>query len=363
MNTTLKNLLSQKKLPNVITLFGEEQFLVYYAYKQIYDKLLSDDTSKIFIFDPEDNSKNISLFDLLVDFNSPDFFGGNKILVIKKPEKIYSQKVKKEKLEPAEELFKRIVLSPPSNGFLVVLSFDTNLFGITKKIKSDRNALKNLRFPFYELLSNHPWIEFPKMTLGQIKDWISNKFIEDGIKCEDGVVEYLLDILNLDLWEIDSEIQKIKTFLGPNKKLTLFEVAQISSGNKEFNVFEITSLLAKKDFEKTFIFLEKILKISNQGILLNSIILKFFKNLLILTEEIKRSKDKFFLAKSIGVNPYFFDDYFIGLENYSKEEIIEIIKELVNLELQLKSSSKDEVYLFETILLRIFKKQDFPNFA
>ncbi len=363
MNTTLKDLLSKKELPNVITFFGEEQFLVYDAYKKTYEKLLNKETSKVTIFDPDDNSNNISFLDLLLEFNSPDFFGGNKIFILKKPEKIFAQKVKKFKPGSTEELFRRIVLSPPFNGFLLVISFDANLFGLTRKVMNDKEALQNLRFPFNVLLSNHFWIEFPKMTAGQIKNWISNKFLEEGIKCEDGVVEYLFDVLNLDLWEIDSEIQKIITFLGQKKYLTLSEISQISSGNKGLNVFDIASLLARRDFEKTFIFVENFLKTSKQGILLNSIILKFFKNLLILTEEIKKTKDKFLLAKSIGVNLYFFEDYYLGLKNYSKDDIIEIIRELVNLELQLKSTSKDEVYLFETILLRIFKKQDFPNFV
>lgn len=363
MLTDLNLLLSKENVPSVITIFGEEDFLVYDAYRKLVEKITSLYEIKIQVVDPDSISNSEDLVEILQNFTTQGLFGERKLLVFKGIEQIFGGKAKKQKLQPSEELFQRIILSPPAGNFLIVLSFEQSLNGLTKKYKKDKQVLQDLKFPFDILLHHHSWIEFPKLSSEQIKKWAIKKFDEYGIVVENGVVEYLLSILNPNLWEINTEIEKIKTFLGERKDLSLSDVLEISSGSKVLNVFEITSLLAKKDLASSIEFINKVLESSKQAILLTSIILKFYKNLLILTEEIKKNKDKTVLAKSIGVNPFFFEDYDVGLKKYSKQEIKDAIKEIVNLDLQLKSSSKDEAYLFATTLVKILKSKDLPNFV
>jgi len=362
MITDLNALLSKNDLPSILTIFGEEDFLVYEAYKKIVERITKRNEIKIQIVDSASVSDDKELVEILRNFITPELLSKGKMLVIKSIEQVFNGKSRKAKLLPSEDLFKRIILSPPVGNYLLILSFDTSLYGLSKKWKNDKQVLQNMKFPFNLLLFHHPWIEFPKLSNVQIKKWTQKRFKDYDIELEDGVLEYLLNVLNPNLWEISTEIDKIKTFLGERKYLSLQDVCKITSGNKELEIFEVTSLLARRDLANCVIFVTNFLSSSKQSILLANIILKYFKNLLILTEEIKKTKDKVALSSSIGVNPFFFADYEIGLRNYSKDEIVEAIKELINLDWFLKSTSKDEVYLFIITLVKLLRKKDMPNF-
>lgn len=348
---SFQELLQTKKFPSVITLFGEESFLVYEAYSLLLKKFQNEiPNAQVEIFDLEEIKGKEEFVEVLEKISFPSFFFEEKLFVLKFIEKIFGKKTKKDKLEDYEIIFKHILENPRENVHLIIITFEESLNGLTKKFQVDKSVVGSLKFPFDLLIKNHVWVEFPRMYESQLKNWLVKRVKEKGFTIDSDALDFFLENVNPNLWEINNELEKVITFLGTNKHINLQSLKIVLSGNNEINIFELTSLLSQRKLIEAVNFLDRVLSTSKQELLLLNIIYKFFRNLLVLTEVIKTTNDKNILAKSIGVSPYFINEYVLGLKNYSKSEIINALKEISNVDLLLKTSSLDSKFLFYSLL-------------
>ncbi len=349
-----QEIFKRKNIPYCYTIFGEEDYLVYQAYYE-YLSLFQNYFSNIEIetFDFEDIKSNEELVDIIDKHSVPTFFTTTKLITFKRIEKFFNKKGKKSKIEPGEIALKRLLLNPLDNVFLLFISFEESLCGFTKKFLKDRNSTESLMFPFSVLLSKYYWIEFPKLSANQIPAWVKSELNKLGYTIDKEALDFFLINTNPNLREVHNELEKVCAYLGDKKHITLDVLTSVLSGNKEINIFKITSMIARKDIANSFLFIDRILSVSKQELLLLNIIFKYFRNLLILFEIFKQTNDKAVLAKSIGVSPYFLDDYLVGIKNFTKGEVESALIEIVKIDHQLKISSKDPKFLFFTLLKKI----------
>jgi len=399
MNLTLSELLSLKSFPSFITLFGEEDFLVYDSYNKLIRKYKSENPDSIVeVYDIEEVDNKQDFVELLERLATPTFFEQNKLLVFKNIEKFYgkeakskskqmeiedaisideadssgkigsessnftqggkkvaSKKDKKVSLEPYESIFQKMILTPPPNTNFLIITFETSLNGITKKIQNNKANLDSLRFPFNLLLKHYPWIEFPKMYENQIRVWFLQKLKEMQISFTPEALDFFFANTNLNLWDLTSELEKLSLYIGNKRNVTLDLLKEVIFGKKEANIFEINSLIAQKKLNDAIVFVNKILSDSKEALLLLNIIYKYFKSLLVLTQVLKETNDRKTISAEIGVNPFFLNDYLVGIKNYKIEDLEFSLQEIVKIDHKIKSSSKDIKYLFFTLLTKIMK--------
>ncbi len=350
MTGSIKDLFLQKKIPNFITIFGEESYFIYDASKLIQKRLFELYPDLHFeSYDLEELKSKKEFVDILERIQTPSFFSQHKLIVFKNIEKIFDKR-KKEKLEIHELIFKKILEAPPVDFFFLILTFDENLKGFSKKIQKEKSAFETLKFPFNILLKQHYWIEFTKINENQINVWLRQRIKSLGFSIEDDVLDFFLANTNPNLWEINNEIEKLVTYLGDQKHISSSDLKSVLSGSKEINIFELTTLVAGKNYSEAIAFLERVLNFGKHELLLLSILFKFFKNLLIITEVKKNTSERGELSKAIGINPFFLDDYLLGLRNYSKDEIENALIEIVKVDQIFKTSSLDSKYLFFNLL-------------
>lgn len=359
MANNFEQFISANTIPNFIILFGEEDFLVFEAYKSILNILNKETDSTIEILDADEQKGKEKLFELVNSCLNSGFFQVRRIVVVKHVEKFYSGRAKRTKNDFIDNVFEKFINSQLNDIFAIFLTFEESLNGLTKKLSSAKDAnsknkiYESLKYPFNILLAKHKWFEFTRLYESQTRTWIVDRFKRKGIAINEQIVDFILANCNLNLWEIDLEIEKIILFSGNKTKLEIGDVVQIVSGSKEYNVFQIVSEIARRNTSNAVGLLPKTLQHSKQEILIVNLIFRYFRNLLILLEESKKTRDKFQLAKIIGVSPYFFDDYQEGIKNYSASEIMQAINLVTNADYQLKSSSKEPILLLELLITNL----------
>ncbi len=363
MANDFEKLISTNSIPNFVILFGEEDFLVFEAYKNLVNALNKKGDSSVEILDADEQKGKEKLFETVNSCLNSGFFQLQRIVVIKHIEKYYSGRTKKNKNDSIDNAFERFINSKLNDIFVVFITFEDSLNGLSKKIASTKDTnsknkiYESLKYPFNILLSKHKWFEFPKVYESQIKTWITNRFKQKGVAINEQIVDFILANCNLNLWEIDHEIEKIILYFGHKTILEIGEVAQIISGTKEHSVFQIISEIARRNASNAIELVQKILNTAKQEILVVNLIFKYFRNLLILLEESQKTRDKFQLAKAIGATPYFFDDYQEGLKNYSKIEIINAINLITDTDYLLKSSSNEPIFLLELLITNLTSRK------
>lgn len=182
------------------------------------------------------------------------------------------------------------------------------------------------RKSIYKILSKKAVLfESKKLYDNQVPAWIvsylSSKQYKIGHKASHLIAEYLGNDLN----KISNELDKLMIILPANSEITSESIESNIGISKDYNNFELTNALAKKDIIKSNRIANFFSKNPKENPLVVSVgvIFNFFQKVLLYHTIIDKSSNN--VARLLKINPYFIKDYQIAAKNYSKSKSIEVI--------------------------------------
>lgn len=178
--------------------------------------------------------------------------------------------------------------------------------------------------------------ESKKFYENQIPDWITKYVGSKKLQIAVKSAVLLSEFLGNDLGKISNEIDKLAISLPPNSMITPEVIEQNIGISKEYNTFELSSALAAKDIVKA----NKIINHFSANpknyplVVTLSMLYGLFSK--IMCCHFAGSTNPDVLAKTIGVNRFFVKDYEIGMRNYNKRKLFQIIEILNDYDLKSK---------------------------
>ena len=124
--------------------------------------------------------------------------------------------------------------------------------------------------------------------------------------------------------------------------------------NREFNVFELQSALAKRNFNKSIQIAHQMAKNSDKGEMLrtSAVLNSYFSKIMSL--HALKSFAKHDVASFLGVNPYFVDEYLTAQRNFPMIDLEWVMNQLKYFDLRLKGINKGDAsdgdLLVETVV-------------
>ncbi len=324
----LKELKSEKYVP-VYFFYGEEPFYIDKLISFMEENIIDDeqaDFGKTILYGRDTNIEQI-----IFSAREYSMFGGYKLIIVKEAQDLKT-------LESLEQYIK----SPTPSTILV--------FGYKYKSLDKRKTL-------YKLLnkSNDSVVfESKKLYDNQLPGWIEKWVLGMGYTIEPRAVMLLADHLGNDLSRIDNELQKLTVFLKPGEKITVDIVENNIGISKEFNAFELTAALGKKDAYKAMRIVNYFEANPKQGPLqlLSPTLFNYFIKILLTHKNANLSNGD--LAKVIGGAPYFVNEYRNAAKLYPLKQIPEILSMIKKLDMKSKgidsSDSTGYGFLKELIL-------------
>ncbi len=195
--------------------------------------------------------------------------------------------------------------------------------------KLDARILKKFK-------GNIEFFESRKLYDNQVPDWIVNQVASQHLQISEKSATLISEFLGNDLSKIANELKKLSITLSKNSVITPEIIEQNIGISKDYNVFELTTALSKRDIVKAnrivnhFAANEKnyplVVTIPNLYRLFSKIMCCYFSP----------SDNPEVIAQTIGVNKFFVKDYTTGKRNYSKRQIFNIISYLNEYDLKAK---------------------------
>ena len=170
--------------------------------------------------------------------------------------------------------------------------------------------------------------ESEKIYDNQIFNWINEVAIEKKIKLHPKSIQIIIDFVGNNLSQIENELDKLKINSEKDDVIRPDEVESIIGFSKEYNFFELTNHIGKKNFSKTIEIIEYMSTNSNKyplTLLISSVF--YFFNKLFLYHSVENKREA---SKIMGVNPYFIEEYKLASSNYSMKDISKIITAQLN---------------------------------
>ncbi|WBX74421.1 DNA polymerase III subunit delta [Tenacibaculum pacificus] len=164
-----------------------------------------------------------------------------------------------------------------------------------------------------------------KLYENQVADWIRKVLGGRKYNIEPKASQMLVEFLGTDLSKISNELDKLTAVLSKETIITDKHIEENIGISKDFNNFELRKAIGQKEIVKA----NRIINYFTQNpknnplVMTISLLNSFFTQLLMYHGLKDKSKGN--VAKVLGVNPYFVDDYSSAGKKYPMRKVSQII--------------------------------------
>lgn len=168
---------------------------------------------------------------------------------------------------------------------------------------------------------------------------------------DDRAIKLLADYCICDLSKILLEIDKLVSFAGERTQIVVQDIKDIVTPSLEYQIFELTEALSKKDNKKVFIILNDMKAKKDEYRTLPSLIYSHFRRLFMVS--LNRNMDRFELSKLLGIKEYAVKMTLNQVDYFSKSSLKKINELCAKLDFDLKQSNISIENVINLIVLEI----------
>lgn len=340
MSIELKKLLSLDKAPKVIFIYGAEEFIIEQYLNKVLNKFYPNrDTDYNF---NKFHSDDIELISVLDYCNSYSMLSDENVVLLKGFETYFKGRIKKDDSKLSNLL--AYINNPTDSTVFIITCFNEDLVKGKAKVSAE---------PYRSLIEKTFSIPIAKVYPNSYNSWISEEFNSRNKRISEKGIYLILSQTQQNLRDIYNQIDKIDAYFSSSNEIPDDEIVSLIGQSREFNVFELQKAVSKRNINSSLEISQSILKSSDDSIMIIAILFTFFKNLLKYYEASRKSMNKYELARVIGVNPFFLDDFSYASKQYHYNELENIFIYLCEYDRILKTSSPNSNVLMTELLIKI----------
>ncbi len=199
-----------------------------------------------------------------------------------------------------------------------------------KKIDGRSKLLKLIK-------ANGVYFNSAKLKPYEVGKWISQYCNSKHVDIDTQAVAMLSENIGNDLGNLVNALDKLQILCPKGEKISPDLVSKNIGISKDFNEFELQKALGQRDDRKALYIANYFA--NNQKdhhIIKVSINLYYYFAKLIKYHSVPNKADKQSLARAMGVNPYFVDDFHVAGKNYSKMSLLHAMEILYDIDLKSK---------------------------
>ena len=198
--------------------------------------------------------------------------------------------------------------------------------------------------------------ESKKLYDNQVADWIRRTLASKKYKISPKSCVMLVEYLGTDLSKISNELDKLALIVPPATEITPDLIEEHIGISKDFNNFELKKAIGERDVKKASRIIDYFVQNpkDNPFVVTVTLLNTFFTQLLQYHGLKDHSPGN--VAKVLGVNPYFVNEYVVAAKNYPMKRVSGIISSLRNLDLKGKgvgASNMGQADLLKELLSEI----------
>ena len=167
--------------------------------------------------------------------------------------------------------------------------------------------------------------ESKKLYENQVSDWIRRVLSGKKYQVEPKAAQMLVEFLGINLSKISNELDKLMLILPGGTIISPTHIEENIGISKDYNNFELRKAVGEKNVVKANRIIAYFAENpkNNPLVMTISLLNSFFTQLLLFHSLDDRSKNS--VAKMLGVNPFFVDEYFLAARNYPMRKVAQVI--------------------------------------
>lgn len=181
----------------------------------------------------------------------------------------------------------------------------------------------------------------------KIPDWVRMEASRLGKNISMEAAGMIAELVGNSLGELAGALDKIILYIGAKSIIEAQDVETVLSETSRKNVFEFTDAVGHKNLQKAFHALRRLAEFNESEIMVLSMLSRHWRILLKAREALAARADKTGMARLLGVNPFFVDNYLSQAKLFSGTELKAGFKKLYTTDKLLKSSRLPKVTILQ----------------
>lgn len=310
-------------------LYGPEPTITRFRFDVIAKKIVNDLSDPFLVSNISGEKIKEDKAILVDEFYSISMLGGRRLIMVKDSDKNTTQAI----ISSLKNLLSDPQYGRKSDNFILIQAGDLDKASALRKLVEESQFL--MAIPCYE------------EDVKSLRLSISEIFKNNEINPENEVINLMIKNFGKDRNLIANEINKIKTYLGEEKQLSLEVFNKIISLKQDDNLQDFAVQFASKNYEWCFLRAEKALEEGNESIMLVRNLINYFSKLYNAKIAIERSGRSFDDAvKSAQIFYKIEENFRNSLQNLSLKFIAKSLQSFEKLEINLKKGNMSSRLVF-----------------
>ena len=321
----LQQNLDKKAAPNLVMLFGDEDYLVSEALKLLRQNVLKEGA---------------------IDFNYDQFFVGDAPMA-----RIVDTVETLPMMCERRLVVLRFVERLTDKSWIDLFQLFENPVESTCFILVAAKVDKRKKY-FKTIERAGQVVELKKPYENQIPAWIEYISFSHNLKLDKEGMHLIHQLVGSNLSEINSEIVKLKQFVGEAPKATAADILQVISKVKVDSVFELTDAIGKRDRVEALTCLANLLEHGQNELGTMAMISRHVRVLETLKQGLNEGLRGAKLCAKVGVPSFFLQKYMSQVNLWKDAQIANTIRALHETDIALKSSPVSSAIWLENFILK-----------
>lgn len=312
-------------MSNITLIYHLDQEFINNKINEIKENLKIEDIS-IIKYTYDNNMDSI-----IEDANTKNLFGDKKLIIVENS--TFINESDKLYISPLETYLDNFNKDTYLIFTLISESIDTRR-KIFKKIKEVGNIIA------YEKIDNKFFINY-----------ISDILKQNNKKMEPRLIEEFLNKVGYDLGNIKNELEKL-FILTNNEKIEEEDIKSINTNNKEESLFSLIDSIVNKEISKSIKLYRYFIGKNEEVIKIIAMLANKYRLIYQTKLLYQEGKNKYDISKILGVHSYAISLAITTSFKYTDSELIRILKELYNLDLDIKIGKVNDKFALEMFILK-----------
>lgn len=274
-------------------------------------------------FDLQENTVD----QVIEELNTYSFLVDKKIVVVSSTETILNDK---KSIKDEEKLLKYIDNINSLNSLIL----------IANKIDERKKLVKSIKAKFIVVNNNISIIDKIKASL-------------EDYNMDIKTINYLIKYLNNDNERIINELEKLKMYKLDTKTITIDDINTISIKEFDENIFSLINAINDKNIKKAFEIYNDLIERGEEMLKIVISVTDHFRLLYTVKVLVNDKKSSDTITSMLGIHPYRVK---LAIENsykFSFEELKKYLKQLGNIDINIKTGVSANDYGFDLFLLNL----------
>lgn len=307
---------------------GPEQFTADEAVALLRDSYIPEE-QRSFNFDVM-YGHEISAHEVVALASSYPMMGEKRIVVIKEFDKLTNP-----------DQLTSYIKNPLESTILILISDKPDLRKNPYRVFDGKNTLACT--PLYD---------------NQVPDWVMERVKRYNKTIAEDVADMLSAYTGTSMRQISNELDKLDIYTGDRKEITADDVSAVVGVSKEYSVFELCKAVGFKDTSNAVKILDRMIESGESPVYIVVMLNRLFKQIAIILDLRSKNVPDQKIMQELKISPFFFKDYLSYIHHHPVQSIPDRFKALLEADVLLKTTGKDNRLVLTMLLFRLMDKND-----